>query len=146
MFDILIFTDEVDDWQWIEEWKKVLRRKKRSLVEGLILDESMIDELSKWDLITEDEREDLLGRKIREESSQHLSRDERADLIRTENNQYFIQILFQKSPDDIRQIIKAFEIRKKTAVVNCLYQLLGECFERIHNTRSINLYSNSIKP
>ena len=146
MFDIFIFIDKVDVWQWIKEWKKVLKRKKSELVDGLILDGSMVDELSKWNLITEDEREDLQNRKICEKSSQHLSRDEREDLICTENNQYFIQILSQKSLDDIRQIIKAFEIRKKTAVVNCLNQLLGECFERIHNTRPINLYYNNIKP
>ena len=85
----------------------------------------------------------MLGRKIREYNRQHLSsksQDEREELldckIRRENNQHFLDIISQKSCDDVKQIIDVLRIRKKTAVVNCLERLLDECYEFIDNNLS----------
>ena len=135
-------TGEGDEWQWIKEWRRVLSLRGPNLIDCLILDGSAIDELSNRALITEGERDDLLGRKIREENNQIYlslrSPDERKEFlnsrIRRENNQHFLDIVSQKSHDYIRQIIEIFRIRKKTAIVNCLERLLDECFECIRNS------------
>ena len=131
------------DWQWFDKWGRVINNRRQILIDRLVLDGSTIDELSNRDLITEDEREDFLGRKIRDDNNQHIStvksQDEREDSldcrIQRENNKLFLEIISQKSRDDVRKIIEIFRNRKKTAAVNCLELLLGECFQCIGNNK-----------
>ena len=140
---MLYDTDGDIDWQWFDKWGKVINNRSQILIDHLVLDGSTIDELSNRDLITEDEREDFLGRKIREDNNRHIStvksQDKREDSldrrIQKENNIRFLDIISQKSRDDVGQIIEIFRNRKKTAVVNCLELLVGECFECIGNNK-----------
>ena len=140
---MLYDTDCDIDWQWLDKWGRVINKRRQILIGRLVLDGSTIDELSNKDLITEDEREDFLGRKIREDNNRHISsvksQDEREDSldrrIQRENNKRFLDIISQKARDDVKQIIEIFRNRKKTAAVNCLELLLRECFECIGNTK-----------